>query len=207
MRVGAGLAGVVAVLSCLATGLAVAQPAGPSRPAFKGCAWERLSDASAGLAAWVQRCDYGFRKIDFFFKDHALMERFSDGGEPAPLIEVFDRREGESAQAAVRRVFAEHTDQALVARCTLARHRGDKAPPGVARYTFVPNPQYARELKKTQKSDEVGDPPCGDWGIAPDGIQYFELRPGDRARKLLFVRIGQDEPLFDEKTLQPIGPR
>ena len=52
------------------------------------------------------------------------------------------------------------------------------------------------------KADQVGDPPSGDWGDAPDGIQYFEVQPG--ARSVLFVRLGQDEPLFDEKTLRLI---
>jgi hypothetical protein len=46
----------------------------------------------------------------------------------------------------------------------------------------------------------VGDPPCGDYGDSPDGIQYFEVQPG--ATKVLFVRVGQDVPLFDERTLK-----
>ena len=51
-----------------------------------------------------------------------------------------------------------------------------------------------------QNPDEVGDPQCGDFGDSPDGIQYFEVQPG--ARKVLFVRVGQDIPLFDEQTLR-----
>ncbi len=46
------------------------------------------------------------------------------------------------------------------------------------------------------------DPPCGDWGDSPDGIQYFEAQPSSGARKVLFVRVGQDQPLFDERTLR-----
>ena len=60
--------------------------------------------------------------------------------------------------------------------------------------------EISQKLNKEAKSDEVGDPPCGDWGDSPDGIQYFETQPG--ARSVLFVRVGQDEPLFDEKTLR-----
>ncbi|WP_263494451.1 hypothetical protein [Mesorhizobium sp. CO1-1-8] len=33
------------------------------------------------------------------------------------------------------------------------------------------------------------------------GIQYFEV-PAGVGRKLLFVRMSQDEPLFGEQTLQ-----
>ncbi|WP_245264954.1 hypothetical protein [Mesorhizobium opportunistum] len=29
------------------------------------CVWERLADKTIGLAAWAQRCDFGFRQIHF----------------------------------------------------------------------------------------------------------------------------------------------
>lgn len=105
----------------------------PSRPPVKGCAWEKASDAARGLEAWVQRCDFGFRKIDFLFEKNSLAIRYSDGGgKPDPVVDVFDLQPGD----------------------------------------------------------------------APDGIQYFEAQPRSGALKVLFVRVGQDEPLFDEKTLR-----
>jgi hypothetical protein len=72
----------------------------------------------------------------------------------------------------------------------------------VKRFTFVPNAAYQKELDAKADPDEVPDSPCGEWGTAPDGIQYFETQPASGARKVLFVRVGQDEPLFDEKTLR-----
>ncbi len=177
----------------------------PSRPAFKGCQWERLADPVIGLAAWVQRCDYGFRKIGFLFAGNSLAVRYSDaGGAPDPLVDVIDLAPGETPEAGVRRFFVEHTDNALAARCVLAPWRGGKTPVGAKRYTFVPNAAYAKELKRTADPNEVGDPPCGDWGEAPDGIQYFEAWPASKVRKVLFVRVGQDEPLFDENSLRLI---
>ena len=184
---------------------AVAQPDRPSRPPSKSCAWEKAADAAVGLEAWVQRCDYGFRKIDFLFKGNALAMRFSDGGAPDPVVEVFAQRPGESPAAAIKRVYLEHTDTALAARCRLVAYKAYKPTASTRRYVFAPNPAYRKELKAKESPDEVGDPPCGDWGIAPDGIQYFEARPTSKARKVLFVRVGQDEPLFDEQTLRPLG--
>jgi hypothetical protein len=181
---------------------AAAQQDRPSRPPVKGCAWEKISDATVGLEAWVQRCDFGFRKIDLLFKDGALAVRFSDGGEPHPVVEVFDMQAGESAQAGMKRIFAAHTEATLAARCMLVPYNIGKKPAGVARYEFVPNAAYRKELKAKQNPNEVPDPPCGGWGLAPDGIQYFEVRPAGKARKFLFVRVGQDEPLFDEQTLR-----
>jgi hypothetical protein len=194
------------VAAMLLSSAAAAAPGDrPSRPAFKDCKWERLADAAVGLAAWVQRCDYGFRKIDFLFAGKSLAIRYSDAtGAPDPLVDVIDLAPGESIEAGLRRIFAERTDKALAARCVLAPWRGGKTPAGARRYTFVPNAAYAKELKRKADLNEVGDPPCGDWGDAPDGIQYFEAWPASKVRKLLFVRVGQDEPLFDDNGLRLI---
>ncbi len=193
--------------TALVANCAAAAPRTPSHPPFRNCAWEELADATVGLAAWVQRCDYGFRKIDFMFVGQALAIRFSDSGTPDPVVEVIDRLPGESPETGVNRHFIEHTEKAVAARCVMAAYRGAKLPSGAKRYTFVPNAAYAKELKAKSDPNEVGDPPCGDWGIASDGIQYYEVHPASKVRKVLFVRIGQDEPLFDEKTLRLIEPK
>lgn len=207
MRHGLAAAIVMAMATCLGVmPSAAATGDAPSRPATKNCKWEKIADAKVGLAAWVQRCDYGFRKIDFLFQQNSLAIRYSDGGAPDPLIDVLDLLPGETPEAGVMRIFAANTDKALAARCVLATPRGTKAPAGTKRYTFVPNAAYAKALRRNADPNEVGDPPCGDWGDAPDGIQYFETWPASKARKVLFVRIGQDEPLFDEKTLRLIAP-
>jgi hypothetical protein len=181
--------------------------ANPSRAAQKGCAWEKISDATLGLEAWVQRCDFGYRKINLFAKDHALMSQFSDGGNADPQIEVFDLTANETPEAGIRRIFAEHTqDKTLVARCVLKPYKGDPAPAGVKRFTFLPNAALKKELDKTNDPGDIPEPPCGDWGDAPDGIQYFEAQPASGAQRVMFVRVGQDEPLFDEKTLHLLPP-
>lgn len=170
----------------------------PSRAPVKGCAWEQVSAKSLGFEAWVQHCDYGFRKIDFFVKGNSLYIRYSDGGEPDPVIDILDLRRGETPEAGLRRIFAAHTNKAVASQCKLEPYAGPPPPPGVQRFTFVP------KVPPKTSPDEVGDPQCGEWGDAPDGIQYFEVHPG--ARKVLFVRVGQDEPLFDEQTLRLFEP-
>ena len=170
----------------------------PSRPPVKGCVWEQVSDRSLGFEAQVQRCDYGFRKIDFFIKGNSLFIRYSDGGAPDPVIDILDLQPGETVEAGLKRLFAERTEKSLAKGCKLAAYREDHPRRDVKRYTFVP------KVPPKTNPDEVGDPPCGKWGDAPDGIQYFEVHPG--ARKVLFVRVGQDEPLFDEQTLRLFEP-
>jgi len=100
----------------------------------------------------------------------------------------------------VLRLLLEKTDKAVSARCVLAPYTEGTVPAGVKRYTFSPDATYAKELKALA-NDEVPQPPCGEWGEMPDGIQYFEV-PAGEGRRALFVRVGQDEPLFDEQTLR-----
>ena len=180
--------------------IARADEPAPSRPPIDKCAWEKRADKTVGLAAWAQRCDFGFRQIHFEFVGNALAIKYSDGGAPDPLVEVFDIKSGETAEAAVLRLLLEKTDKSVSARCVLAPYTQGTVPAGVKRYTFSPDAAYAKELKALAY-DEVPEPPCGDWGEMPDGIQYFEV-PAGEGRRVLFVRVGQDEPLFDEQTLR-----
>ncbi|MEO8192027.1 MAG: hypothetical protein ABI682_16970 [Acidobacteriota bacterium] len=71
---------------------------------------------------------------------------------------------------------------------------------------YVVPDAHQKELDLSKHPDEVGDLPCGDRGDAPDGIQSFEAHPASPARRVLFVRVGQDESLFDEQGLRLIGP-
>ena len=193
------LTSALLVASLATAGLAAGKP---SRAAAKGCTWELLSDKRLGLEAWVQRCNFGSRRINLLVQGNALAIHYSDGGEPEPLIEVLALLPQESEEAGVKRIFAMHTDKKVARRCVLAPYTGSPGRSGAKRYTFVADAAYAKELKDKEDPNEVGDPACGEWGDAPDGIQYFEVQPGSGARKILFVRVGQDEPLFDEQTLR-----
>jgi hypothetical protein len=137
------------------------------------------------------------------------MSKFSDGGDAEALIDVFDLTANETPEAGIKRVFAAHTtDKTLVARCLLKPYKGEDgpAPKGVKRFTFLPDAALKKELDAKTDPGDIPDPPCGDWGDAPDSIQYFEAQPASGARRVMFVRAGQDEPLFDEKTLRLLPP-
>lgn len=194
----------------LALLMIVASPAwsrdAPSRVAQKDCKWERLNDAVLGLDAWVEQCDFGYRKIHLYAKGNALLQHFSDGGEDEKLIETFALRDGEKPEAAIKRVFAEHTaDKTLAARCLVKPYEGEgPAPKGVKRYTVLPNAALKKELDANQDPGDIPDPPCGEWGDMPDSVQYYEVQQG--AGRIMLVRAGQDEPLFDEKTLRLLPP-
>jgi hypothetical protein len=183
----------------LSPALAAELPAKPSRTNFTQCQWQKVSDTDVGLAAWVMQCEYGDRKIDLRLHDHALWEHYSEGEKPQSLVEVIPLAKGEDDRKAITRHFRAHTDAKLAARCVLAPSPEKSRRPGVSRYTFVPDTAYAKEVRKNTNPDEVGEPPCGDFGESPDGIAYYEAQAGSGA--VLYVVIGQDDPLFDQDTL------
>lgn len=182
--------------------------AAPSRPAEKGCKWERFSDAKLGLDAWVQRCEFGKRKIDFVAVGRSVAQRYSDSsGAPELVIAVLDLLPLETPEHGIQRLFAARTDKKLVAQCVLtpfpdAAGLVGRAPAGVKRYTFVPNAALKKALNAKADPNDIPEPACGAWGNDPDGIQYFEAQPASGVQKVLFVRVGQDTPLFDETTLR-----
>ncbi|HTA65665.1 MAG TPA: hypothetical protein VK753_09175, partial [Xanthomonadaceae bacterium] len=98
------------------------------------------------------------------------------------------------------------TEKKLVAQCVLTPYHGNglggATPVGARRYTFQSNAALGKALKAKADPNDVPEPACGAWGDDPDGIQYFEAQPASGVQKALFVRVGQDEPLFDEATLR-----
>src|SRR5437764_14525044 len=75
----------------------------PSRAPEQGCKWEKINDAALGLDVWVQRCDFGARKINLYAKANALMLHYSDGGEDEKLVETFPLQTDEKPEAAIQR--------------------------------------------------------------------------------------------------------
>jgi hypothetical protein len=192
-----------AVIACsffLATAAIAADK--PSRPAFEGCTWRKLSDPAFGLEAWVQHCTYSKnRTIDFVVQDHALVMRDSDSRTPLPVIRMFDLQPGETAEQGLRRIFAAQSDKKIAKRCVLVPYKPAAKRAGVKRYDFVPDKAYQKQLDAV-KEDGVPDPPCGDLGTQPDSVQYFEVQPASGSRKVMLIDAGQDTPLFDEETLR-----
>ena len=203
-----GLTLLAVSVMAISTRTLLAQSGAPSRAATAGCTWERASSATAGFAAWVQRCTAGARTIRVYLKGTTLLQEYSDArAAPDTLIESFVLKPNETAEAGVRRLYLAHTNPAISDRCVMAPYVSGNAPTAMKRFTFVPDAAYAKALKAKQDPNDVPEPPCGEWGTAPDGQQFFAVWPTGVVRRLLFVRVGQDAPLFDEMTLQLLPSR
>lgn len=150
---------MLVLLLAAAPAISAVERGRPSRPAEKGCTWRKLSDPKIALEAWVQRCDFGFRKIDFRFSKNSLAVEYSDGGgELDPLVDVYDLKPGESPEAGVCRLFAGRTDKATSARCVLAPYKNEfsTTPAGVERFTFVPNAAVRRLGRGSRRHPVLG---------------------------------------------------
>ena len=177
---------------------------GPSRAAFEHCTWQKLSDRTLGLEAWVQRCTSP--KSDFVVQDHALAMRSADSPMPVPVIRFFDLLPGETPAQGLRRIFDARTDKKVARRCVLAPYEPAAKRAGVKRFTFVPDKAYQKELD-AHAQEGIPDPPCGELGTQADFVLYFEVQPASGSRKVMLIDAGQDTPFFDEETLRLLPPK
>jgi hypothetical protein len=64
----------------------------------------------------------------------------------------------------------------------------------------MPTGAYAQKIDKELKQ-EPRDFGCGEFG-AGQSTAYFEYHPEESKTKFLYVDTGQDEPLFDQASIE-----
>jgi hypothetical protein len=181
---------------------------GPSRAPQRGCVWTRLGAARLGLELLYQKCDFGFRKIDFAASDNSgqVFEVFQDTAtrerSREPVITVFAKEADESAEAAIERIAFPKLKRRARKHCAVTAKKLSFLGAGKKAYTILPDDAYA-EQAANRAGDSMPDGPCGPLGDQPDGLGYFEFHPDENPRRFVYVDFGQEEhPLFDERSLQ-----
>lgn len=71
--------------------------------------------------------------------------------------------------------------------------------PGVKRFVLYPAGIAEQEFRQS-KNKEVIPATCNGFGIGNSGMRYFEIQKSN-PQKLLFIEIGQEQPLFDENSI------
>lgn len=196
-------AAALALLLCGAPARA-SEPA--SRPPDKGCSWRSLSDRKLGLGLLFEKCDFGFRKVNFEAdrKEGAVVRIVHDTAKGSkdsrePVIRVFTKASGESIADAIRRVALASTPADRAPHCRAVPAKNAKLPEGRHAYVFAPDDEVAI-LKKAE--GEIPEPPCGALGVDYDSQSYWEYHPSETTRRFAFVELGQeDHPDFDEYSL------
>jgi hypothetical protein len=194
------LAAMLLCLSAVAAGAAQ-----PSRQPYDGCTWRPFESKELGLRLLVQNCTDPKMHYEFSVKDGWLEQhRPADDStfNPARIIRVLSKPADQAIEAAIQQQFIDTlTDKQAKTSC---KPRPFKNPAVKAKgsllFQIMPTGAYAKLIQKRLEK-EPGDFGCGDFG-AGQSTAYFEYHPDETKTKFLYVDTGQDEPLFDEGSIE-----
>ncbi|MCI7139625.1 hypothetical protein [Alistipes sp.] len=167
-------------------------PENPSREAYEGFYWEELS--GAGIRLRTQRNDSLRIAIDDALPG-ARIERSGMPDRGKAVIRIFPLAHNriEDVLELLRREEGWDPKQT----CRFREVHSNR--PGVRRYDLVPTGAYAEQVAEELAGEPVPST-CNGWGMGNSGIRYFEIH-GNRPDRALFLEIGQDAPLFDERSI------
>ena len=185
-----------------------AAAAEPSRPPDQDCRWEAFESAGLGIRLLVENCSdprmhYVFSANGDWLEQHRPSDDTIFGSHQ--VIRVMTKPAEQPIEAAIRQQFiATLTDKEARASCKVARAkdtgvRGN----GKVLLEIVPSGAYARKIER-QLKDEPRDFGCGEYGKGQATL-YFEYHPAESKTKYLWVDVGQDEPLFDQNSIEIIA--
>ncbi|MFY7856738.1 MAG: hypothetical protein ACOVQT_11400 [Rubrivivax sp.] len=159
-----------------------------------GCRWERVS--GGGLGLWAQACDLttGRWRVTWSPSSQAF-ELQVDGRPQAVVVQAWPLAPGQGPEAVVAALKAAGQLPAQ-SGCRLAPARVRPLPAGVAGYVLAP----PVPVPAVTASGEIPEPPCGPYGASTHGVRYFAFDP-QRPDRVVFVDEGQDQPLFDARSL------
>lgn len=201
-----GMSALVLVACLVPVAAGAAQP---SRPAWKGCAWQPFESAELGIRLLVQDCadpsgHYVFSAKDGWLEQHRPSDDRTYGSHQ--IIRVLMKPADQTIQDAIRQQFvATLSDKQAAASCKVRPFKNPDVHAKDKRlFEIMPTGAYAKSIdKKLQEGpDDIG---CGEFG-GGHGTAYFEYHPAASKTKFLYVETGQDEPLFDEDSIEIIGP-
>ena len=163
----------------------------PSRQPYEGFVWDEVR--GAGLRLLAQR--NGSMRV---MADPSLpgMVLVRDGSaSPVRLIQVFDI--GDGGIGVLTDTLRARGELPAGETCRFRKIDSDRA--GVSRYILVPHGDYAAHVDSVSAHGPVPST-CGGWGVGNSGMRYFEIHDSSPS-KAVFVEIGQEMPLFDEKSI------
>jgi hypothetical protein len=199
---------VLGALVCLLS--IPAQAMQPSRPVEQGygCVWQPFESAALGIRLLVQNCTdpnihYEFSAKGDWLEQHRPSDPVTYG--PARIIRVLQKLADERIEAAIARQFvATLDDKAARASCKVRPFKNPEVKgAGKLLFTILPTGAYARKIDK-ELHELPRDFGCDEFG-AGQSTAYFEYHPAESRTTFLYVNAGQDEPLFDQASIEIIG--
>jgi len=195
---------LAALLCLIALAAHAAQPSRPTEQGF-GCVWKPFESRELGIRLLVQDCTdpslhYEFSVKDGWLEEHRPSDPVTFG--PSQIIRVFSKPAIQPIEAAIQQQFiATLTDKDAKTSCRVRPFKNAEVKgTGKQLFTIMPTGTYARKIDKELKQ-EPRDFGCGEFG-AGQSTAYFEYHPEESKTKFLYVDTGQDEPLFDQASIE-----
>lgn len=174
----------------------------PSRSASPGCTWKPWRDEQLGIVMLVQECPGG--NAHKFVSANSTVRIVLPGKDPArsPIaLEVYEKPDRQKVRDTIDSRFRAKLSSRQKAGCDIVEVT-DKYP--LTRdneaWQIVPIGPYKAEAAR-QRDVEPGAEVCGAYGEI-DTVQYFEYHPSESKTRYLYVRLGPDSRLFDEKSIR-----
>lgn len=175
-------------------------PEEPSREAYEGFTWEKIS--GAGLQFWAQQ-NPSIRVVTDDTLPGAYIEYTGDDERiySRPVIQVFSLKNGKIEELLNQLKYIQRQDEYSIwddnDSCTFKSIPSNRE--GVERYILTPAGKAEKELQALGQQEPICTT-CGGWGIWNSGMRYFE-RHASCPDQVLFIEIGQEAPLFDEQSI------
>ncbi len=183
----------------------------PSRKAWTeyGCVWEAYIDDHKGLKLWYQNCSQPSAHYVLSWNNDILEQhRPSDDVKfgSSTVLEMYTKPVQYTIEQAIADQFISKSEKAERDNCRVVKDDTPPARPGVEYYRIIPTDSYEKLVieafnKKNPNGGIPYDTICGEHGKWASGDAYFEYHPIEAPNRFLFVVVGQDEPLFDEKSI------
>jgi hypothetical protein len=182
-----------------------AAAAEPSRAPDPGCRWETFASPGLGIQLLVENCSdpsmhYVFSLNGDWLEQHRPSDDTTFGSHQ--IIRVLTKPADQPIEVAIRQKFIETLpDKAARASCKVAPagQTGVRGP-GKILLEIVPSGAYAGVIAR-QLKEEPRDFGCGEYGKGQANL-YFEYHPAQSKTTYLWVDAGQDEPLFDQNSIE-----
>jgi hypothetical protein len=182
----------------------------PSRAPYPNCQWQPFVSRTAGLGMLVQQCTPPLR---VFSADEsgvfATSTNAPAGGRSinpvGRIIEIYPKRPTQPITDAIAERFFPILPAQAQGRCEVQGGNRLRIAGPKEFYSLAPTAAYQADAQRQAGSDP-GAQVCGDHGIT-NAVTYFEYHPTEDPSRYLFVRVGQDAPLFDEHSLRLFPPR
>lgn len=163
----------------------------PSRAPYPGFHWEHVK--GAGLDFWAQHSDDLKVVADNGLPGAILVD--SAGTRMEVVMQLFTLENRDIAD--VLRLIGKQSGSDECMKCKFEEIESGRE--GVGRYILKSDGAYAQAMDSIMRNEPVTST-CSGFGTGNSGMRYFEIHDS-HPDKALFVEIGQEQPLFDEKSI------